>query len=66
MDSLYEKFDLELMKFKNQKTIDPPWLGNEKFHAAHRSNLLRKNPVWYDKFGWREPNNLPYVWPTGR
>lgn len=42
----------------------PPWLGNEDFHAAHRSNLLRKDPVWYGQFGWTEPNDLPYIWPV--
>lgn len=41
----------------------PSWFGNETFHASHRSNLLRKDPVYYGKFGWTEPNNLPYVWP---
>jgi len=41
----------------------PPWLGNEDFHAAHRSNLLRKDPVHYGQFGWTEPNDLPYIWP---
>lgn len=44
--------------------LDPPWLGDESFHASHRSNLLRKDPTWYGKFGWIEPDNLPYVWPT--
>lgn len=42
----------------------PPWFGNEAFHAAHRSNLLRKDPVWYGRFGWTETADLPYVWPT--
>ena len=42
----------------------PPWLGNEDFHAAHRSNLLRKNPEWYGQFGWTEPDDLEYVWPV--
>lgn len=41
----------------------PPWFGNDDFHAAHRSNLLRKDPVWYGQFGWTEPNDLPYIWP---
>lgn len=40
----------------------PPWLGREDFHAAMRSNLLRKNRDWYGQFGWREPDNLPYIW----
>lgn len=42
----------------------PPWFGQNDFHAAHRSNLLRKNPEWYSRFGWSEPDNLPYVWPA--
>ena len=42
----------------------PPWLGDEKFHASHRSNLLRKKPEYYKQFNWAEPDNLPYVWPV--
>lgn len=42
----------------------PPWLGDPTFHASHRSNLLRKMPEWYEQFGWTEPSDLPYVWPT--
>lgn len=42
----------------------PLWLGNEQFHASHRSNLLRKDPKHYGQFGWTEPHDLPYVWPT--
>jgi len=41
----------------------PPWIGQENFHASHRSNLLRKNPDHYGQFGWDEPHDLPYVWP---
>lgn len=45
--------------------VDPPfWLGDEKFHASHRSNLLRKAPEHYGQFGWTEPPDLPYVWPV--
>lgn len=47
------------------RTTNPPsWLGEEDFHASHRSNLLRKAPDWYAQFGWTEPNDLPYVWPV--
>jgi len=42
----------------------PPWFGDEAFHAAHRSNLLRKDPEWYGRFDWREPADLPYIWPV--
>jgi hypothetical protein len=42
---------------------EPVWLGDERFHASHRSNLLRKDPTYYGGFGWSEPPDLPYVWP---
>ncbi len=42
----------------------PHWLGDEKFHASHRSNLLRKDAFYYESFGWTEGPGLPYVWPV--
>lgn len=41
----------------------PPWVGDEAFHASHRSNLLRKDSEYYSKFNWSEPSDLPYIWP---
>lgn len=60
-DSLLPKFKGEHKRFGY---VFPIWLGKEIFHASHRSNLLRKDPIWYGKFGWLEPNNLPYIWPV--
>lgn len=40
----------------------PPWLGNERLHLSHQSNLKRKDPVHYAQF--EVPDNLPYWWPT--
>ena len=42
----------------------PPWLGDPDFHAAHRSNLLRKDLEYYRKFWPCDPDDLPYVWPV--
>lgn len=43
----------------------PPWLGDEKFHLSHQSNLIRKWEGFYrDKFGDNVPSDLPYVWPV--
>jgi hypothetical protein len=42
----------------------PIWLGNEKYHSAIRANLLRKDPVWYGKWGWTEDPATPYFWPS--
>ena len=44
----------------------PPWFGMKNFHASHRSNLLRKDAVYYSKFGWTEEPDLPYCWPIKR
>lgn len=42
--------------------VMPGWFGDDAIHASHRSNLLRKDPVFYSKYGWLEEPNLPYVW----
>lgn len=46
----------------NGKIILPKWFGNKKFHASHRSNLLRKNKDFYGKFGWTESDDMEYIW----
>lgn len=48
----------------HQTAPKPDWFGNKKFHASHRSNLLRKNPEWYSQFKWKERSTLDYYWPT--
>lgn len=53
------------MKFEviDGKIILPKWFGDAKFHASHRSNLLRKDKKHYSKFGWKEKSDLEYLWP---
>ncbi len=58
-DTLLERFQERI----GSPIVMPPWLGDPPFHAAHRSNLLRKDPIWYGQFGWSEPHDLPYIWP---
>lgn len=54
----------ENIPIADEKNIKmPPWLGNERLHSSHRSNLLRKDE-WYDQFGWNESWYLPYYWPV--
>jgi hypothetical protein len=46
---------------------EPPWIGDEVFHASHRSNLIRKKPEHYKKLwhdGHRIPDDLEYAWPV--
>ena len=41
----------------------PRWLGDEDFHRAHRSSLVRKDPDFYRPRFPDVPDDLPYVWP---
>ena len=40
----------------------PPWLGDDRVHASHRSNLLRKDLEYYSKYKWKEPIDMEYYW----
>jgi hypothetical protein len=42
----------------------PPWLGDEEFHESHRSNLMRKDPVFYAHFAATTREGLEYKWPV--
>ena len=53
---------MKLMECPTQPLM-PSWFGDAAFHASHRSNLLRKDPIYYGQFGWTEPATLPYIWP---
>lgn len=44
----------------------PYWWGDDRVHASHRSNLLRKLPEHYLSFGWKEDDSIPYFWPDER
>lgn len=59
---LWKTFDF-LSQIEYPSTY-PEWLGNEKIHSSHRSNLLRKYPEHYRKFNWLESDNIEYVWPV--
>lgn len=43
---------------------NPPWLGYDKYHSSHRSNLLRKDESYYSQFLWVEDDTQEYVWPS--
>jgi len=57
--------DKIIAEIANQCSDDsyPVWFGDENFHAAHRSNLLRKDFEWYSQF-FSGPTDLPYIWPS--
>jgi len=60
-DSMLERF---WDKIRIQKwTGFPPWLGNEKFHLSHQSNLIRKLPDHYGPLFLGVPDDISYYWP---
>lgn len=64
-DNIGEKVNQLHPVYEIQEHQFPPWLKEKQLYASHRSNLLRKNPEFYGKYGWSEPNDLPYYWPVG-
>ena len=46
----------------NEELVLPSWFGNERFHSSHRANLLKKEPEFYNRYGWEENPSDPYVW----
>lgn len=43
--------------------VYPPWLGDDRLHESHQSNLIRKDPVFYGPLFPGVPDDLPYYWP---
>lgn len=44
--------------------VYPPWMCDLRFHRAHQSNLMRKDPDWYSQWYAHVPTDIPYFWPT--
>lgn len=62
IDNTEKKIRSEQKKHRDKGL--PEWFGNRKFHRAHKSNLLRKNPLHYKDIFKNIPDNLPYIWPV--
>jgi Pyrimidine dimer DNA glycosylase len=43
----------------------PWWMGLDKFHRSHQSNLMRKLPEHYREH-FSTPAGMPYYWPEGK
>jgi hypothetical protein len=61
-DTCYDKILIEQKKF--QEAGLPFWFGNNHFHRAHRSNLLRKDFKYYGRYFPGESDKLEYIWPV--
>lgn len=57
--------ELQSMRLADFDKGNPEWMGDEKFHLSHKSNLIRKLPKFYQLLWPDVPNDLPYVWPRG-
>lgn len=56
IDLFYSKSELRDCK------ANPWWFGGDKFHEAHRSNLVRKDPLYYGPLWPDISNDLEYIW----
>jgi hypothetical protein len=55
------KNNMEFEIIENE-VLMPSWLGDERLHRSHRSNLLRKDWEYYSTY-FNEDPSLPYFWP---
>lgn len=60
-DSMLDRFNALLPTLSGNP---PSWLGRKAFHDSHKSNLIRKDPAFYQPKWPRCPPDLPYVWPS--
>jgi len=42
----------------------PPWLGDDRLHRSHKSNLVRKDPAFYGPIFLGVPADIEYWWPV--
>jgi hypothetical protein len=63
-DTLWEKFNAEIVKRAPVTIVYPSWFGNPAFHDSHKSNLMRKNKEYYSLYFGDFVDDLPYMWPN--
>ena len=60
-DTCFDKID---SYYQSTKTVDlPSFIGDNKFHNSHKSNLLRKDKDYYSKYWQDISDNVDYIWP---
>lgn len=60
VDNQLPFFEEKMSKFAPKTPI---WMGHDKFHIAHQSNLIKKDSGYYQSKFPGVPNDLPYFWP---
>lgn len=61
-----KKVNTPMRMLRVKQITYPKWLGNKKFHSAHRSALLKKDLNYYKQFQWKEKPKIDYLWPTSK
>ena len=49
-------------QYIEEQVVLPKWFGDSKFHDSHKSNLLKKDPLFYSQYNWNVNPENPYVW----
>lgn len=47
-----------------QALYNPIWIGDDRIHLSHQSNLIRKDPDYYKPLFPNAPEGLAYFWVT--
>jgi len=55
-DSCYD----QIAAFDCSKSSAPKF--SEELHSSHRAALLKKDPIYYNQFGWIEKPEIKYIW----
>jgi len=64
-DTCLDKTRLILANFTDGADDAPAWLGDERVHLSHRSNLLRKDPEFYSTTSEATLSpDIEYYWPV--
>jgi hypothetical protein len=61
-DTTKDKIEAFTSLFDKQFSYPAWWYG--EIHETHKSNLLRKDKVYYSKYGWNDNDTLNYYWPS--
>lgn len=55
------KNNMSFEDVNESKVVMPLWMGDERIHRSHRSNLLRKDFQYYSQY-FDEPTDIEYYW----
>ena len=56
-------FKNTMIKAKRESSLEfPHWIGNQKLHDSHKSNLLRKDAEFFSKYKWDINSDIEYYW----